>query len=125
MLTEIHGIILLQLLCTYLLDLWLPDLFWHPGRGTGRLLNLNALSLEYVHLLRATLTEPDICNSSVCCFQGCLPGRFSGEDAALVACLIPQGEVSGLVFFWLGYEDNSYILREGSWGWQDINLIQK
>jgi len=77
-----------------------------------------------VYFLCTTLTEPDICNPSVGCFQGSLPGRFSGEDATLVACLIPQGEVSGFLFFLLGYDDSSRILMEGLEGWQDINLIE-
>lgn len=63
---EIRGALeLLQLLGAYLLDLRLPDLIGHPGRGAGGLVYLHTLALEQVYLLRATLTEPDICIAPV------------------------------------------------------------
>lgn len=74
-LLKFAKVILLQILCPYLLDLRLPDLFGHPGRGAGWLFHLNALSMEYMRLLRASLKEADICDASVGRVQGCLPVR--------------------------------------------------
>ncbi len=60
--------LLLQLLDSYFLDLGLPDLIRHPCRRICRLIYLHTLSLEYMNLLCASLSEPDISNASVGCF---------------------------------------------------------
>jgi hypothetical protein len=93
-----------QLLGAHLLDLRLPDLVRHPGRGALGLVNLDPLALEEVHLLCASLPEPYVRIAPIGCLQGCLAWRFSGEDAYLVTVFVSQGEVSGLFF---GYDESS------------------
>jgi hypothetical protein len=45
-----------QLLGAHFLDLRLPDLVGHPGRGTLRLFHLYPLALKYMDLLSASLS---------------------------------------------------------------------
>jgi hypothetical protein len=88
----------LQHLGAHFLNLRLPDLIRHPGWCSLGLGHLDPLALEDVYLLCAFLPEPYVRVASVGNFQGCLAGRFSGEDADLIAFLVSQGEVSGLFF---------------------------
>lgn len=93
---------LFQLLSADLLDLRLPYLIRHPGRGAGRLVHLNSLPLEDMHLLCTPFSQSDVCGAPVGCLQGCLSGRFSCEYTNLVALSISEGEISCLFF---GYDD--------------------
>jgi hypothetical protein len=100
---------LAQLLGAYLLDLGLPDLIRHPGRGALGLVHLHPRSFEEMHFLRAPLSEPDVFVAPVGRLQGCLAGRLSRKNADLVAVLVSQGEVSWFLFF-LGYGNVSYTI---------------
>ncbi len=100
---------LTQLLGAYLLDLGLPDLVGHPGRGSFRFVHLHPRSLEEVHFFRAPLPQPDVFVASVGRLQGRLAGRLSRKNADLVTILVSQGEVSWFLFF-LGYDNASYTI---------------
>ena len=68
---------ILERLYADLLDLGLPDLILHPGRGVLGLIHLNPLALEAMHLLGPPLPEPYICVAAVGCLEGCLAGGFA------------------------------------------------
>jgi hypothetical protein len=55
-----------------------------------------------VHPLGAPLSESYIRDSPVGCLQRCLSWLLSGEDAYLIALLVPEGEISCL-----GYKNPS------------------
>ena len=76
-----------------LLDLGLPDLLGHPFRRAPGLVHLHPFAREYMHLLRAPHSQPDVRVSPVGCLHG--PRDYAGSqvDPARPGVALPRPEL--------------------------------